>query len=206
MILIGQYDSAFVRRVGITLRLYGLPFEPRPWSVFADIERLTVINPVGSVPVLVLEDGTAINDSSMILTVLDAMVEPDRRLWPADQIAARRIVALATGLTDRFVSLYYERAMHPATARGLEARRTGQVQATLARLESERAVAGRAWWFGDRLTQADITLACVIRHLSDSLPDLWDATRHPALAAHSARAEALAVFQEISQPFVAPAG
>jgi glutathione S-transferase len=30
MILIGQYDSSFVRRVAIALRLYGLPFEHRP--------------------------------------------------------------------------------------------------------------------------------------------------------------------------------
>ena len=32
MILIGQYDSPFVRRVGIALSLYDIPFEHRPWS------------------------------------------------------------------------------------------------------------------------------------------------------------------------------
>jgi glutathione S-transferase len=36
MFLIGQYDSPFVRRVAIALRLYGLPFEHRPWSTFGD--------------------------------------------------------------------------------------------------------------------------------------------------------------------------
>ena len=36
MILIGQYDSPFVRRVGIALRLYGLAFEHQPWSAFSD--------------------------------------------------------------------------------------------------------------------------------------------------------------------------
>ncbi len=45
MILIGQYTAPFVRRVGITLRLYGLPFEHRPWSVFGDADRLMAINP-----------------------------------------------------------------------------------------------------------------------------------------------------------------
>ncbi|MET0575043.1 MAG: glutathione S-transferase N-terminal domain-containing protein, partial [Mesorhizobium sp.] len=40
MILIGQYDSPFVRRVGIALTLYGLPFEQRPWSSFGDAEKL----------------------------------------------------------------------------------------------------------------------------------------------------------------------
>ena len=38
MILIGQYDSPFVRRVGIALRRYQLPFEHRPWSVWGDAE------------------------------------------------------------------------------------------------------------------------------------------------------------------------
>ena len=40
MILIGQYDSSFVRRVGIALRLYGHPFDHRPWSVFSDMDKI----------------------------------------------------------------------------------------------------------------------------------------------------------------------
>ena len=39
MILIGQYDSSFVRRVGIALTLYSIRFEHRPWSVFAEPRR-----------------------------------------------------------------------------------------------------------------------------------------------------------------------
>ncbi len=50
MILIGQYDSPFVRRAGIALRLYGLPFEHRPWSVFGDADRIRAINPLMRVP------------------------------------------------------------------------------------------------------------------------------------------------------------
>ena len=51
----------------------------------------------------------------------------------------------------------------------------------------------------------DVQLLC-LRHLAEALPDRWDAARHPALAAHSAAAEALPVFREISQPFVGPSG
>jgi glutathione S-transferase len=39
MILIGQYDSPFVRRVAIAMRLYGLHFEHRPWSTFGDVDK-----------------------------------------------------------------------------------------------------------------------------------------------------------------------
>ena len=40
MILIGQYDSPFVRRVTIALRLYGIEFEHRPWSTFGDADKI----------------------------------------------------------------------------------------------------------------------------------------------------------------------
>lgn len=205
MILIGQYDSFYVRRVGIALKLYGLPFEHRTWSVFGDAGRLMEINPTGSVPVLVLDDGMALIDSKTILDHLDTLVPEDRRLWPDDRLGARRITAFATQLGERMVSLFYERSLHAEVSEVLEGRRVAQVTATLALLERERAGRPGDWWFGDRLTHADIAVAAMLRHLSESLPGLFDAARYPALAAHSARAEALPVFQEISQPFLAPA-
>jgi glutathione S-transferase len=55
MFLIGQYDSPFVRRVAIALRLYGLPFEHRPWSTFGDADKIAPYNPLRRVPTLVLD-------------------------------------------------------------------------------------------------------------------------------------------------------
>ena len=40
MILIGQYDSPFVRRVAIAMRLYGIAFEHKPWSTFGDADKI----------------------------------------------------------------------------------------------------------------------------------------------------------------------
>ena len=54
MILIGQYDSPFVRRVAIAMRLYGLAYEHRPWSTFGDADKLAAFNPLRRVPTLVL--------------------------------------------------------------------------------------------------------------------------------------------------------
>ena len=71
MILIGQYDSSFVRRVGIALRLYDLPFEHRPWSVFGDADKVRALNPLGRVPILVLDGGEVLADSAAILDHLD---------------------------------------------------------------------------------------------------------------------------------------
>ncbi len=52
MILIGQYDSPFVRRVAIAMRLYGLPFEHRPWATFGDADQIAPYNPLRRVPTL----------------------------------------------------------------------------------------------------------------------------------------------------------
>ena len=40
MILIGQYDSPFVRRVAIALQTYGLAYQHRPWSTFRDGDKI----------------------------------------------------------------------------------------------------------------------------------------------------------------------
>ncbi|HHV70750.1 MAG TPA: glutathione S-transferase family protein, partial [Ochrobactrum intermedium] len=71
MILIGQYDSPFVRRVAIAMRLYGLPFEHKPWSTFGDRDRLAEFNPLSRVPTLVLDDGEVVIESAAILDYLD---------------------------------------------------------------------------------------------------------------------------------------
>ena len=57
MILIGMFDSAFVRRVAISMNLYGMAFEHRNWSVGPDFDRIRQYNPLGRVPTLVLPDG-----------------------------------------------------------------------------------------------------------------------------------------------------
>jgi glutathione S-transferase len=60
MFLIGQYDSPFVRRVAIAMRLYGIKFEHKPWSTFGDAEKIAPYNPLRRVPTLVLDSGEAL--------------------------------------------------------------------------------------------------------------------------------------------------
>src|SRR5690348_13397940 len=98
MILIGQYDSPFVRRVGIALSLYGLSFEHRPWSVFGDTEKIRPYNPLTRVPTLVLDDGEVLIESHSILDYLDSLVPPERAMFPRtepDRHRALKIAALA---------------------------------------------------------------------------------------------------------------
>ena len=207
MILIGQYDSPFVRRVGIALTLYGLPFEHRPWSVFGDAEKIRPYNPLTRVPTLVLDDGEALIDSHAMLDYLDSLAPADRRLFPAGEPARRqavKVAALASGLAEKAVSLFYELRLHKDASEVWVNRCLTQISGALAVLEADRAGRASAYWFGDNIGHADIVVATVLRHLNDAHPALVDMADFPALAAHAARLEALPVFKAISQPFIAP--
>ena len=82
MILIGQYDSPFVRRVAVTLQHYDIPFKRRVISVYGDFERMLAVNPLGKVPALLLDSGEVLVDSQMILDHLDEAAGPERALTP----------------------------------------------------------------------------------------------------------------------------
>ena len=209
MLLIGQFDSPFVRRVGIALRLYGLPYEHRPWSTFGDADKILPYNPLRRVPTLVLDDGEALIESGAILDHLDEVAGPAIALVARSGPERRRalkVCALAMGLADKAVSLFYERTFHPQASQLWIDRCRAQIGDVLAALEASRAAGSSSWWLGRDIGHADIAVACALRFARDAHPDLVDLAAFPALAAHAARCEALPVFQEISQPFIPPSG
>jgi glutathione S-transferase len=114
MILIGQFDSPFVRRTAIAMRLYGLDFEHRPWSVFGDAEKIARYNPLMRVPTLVLDDGEVLIESHAILDALDQMAGPGKAMMPAGEARrhALKVCALGTGIADKAVSMVYETHVH----------------------------------------------------------------------------------------------
>src|SRR6478735_12541120 len=108
MFLIGQYDSPFVRRVAIALRLYEFAFEHKPWSTFGDADKIAPFNPLRRVPTLVCEDGEALIESTAILDYLDELAGAQDAMIAENGLERRRdlrICALATGLGDKAVSL-----------------------------------------------------------------------------------------------------
>ena len=80
MLLIGMYDSPYVRRVAISMKLCEIAFEHGDWSVGADFEKIRRYNPLVRVPTLVLDDGEVLLDSATLLDYLDEMVGPRRPL------------------------------------------------------------------------------------------------------------------------------
>jgi glutathione S-transferase len=205
VILIGQYDSPFVRRVAIALRLYGMPFEHRPWSVFGDAEKIAEYNPLMRVPTLVLNTGEALIDSFAILDALDHLAPPALLMMPpagAERREALRVCALATGLADKAVSMVYESVVHKRGTQAWVDRCRSQISGALRELEASRMRHATEWWFGRNIGHADVAVGCAVRFLGDAHPGLFDlAEGWPLLAGHAARCEALPQFQDIQQPF-----
>jgi glutathione S-transferase len=201
MILIGQYDSPFVRRVAVALTLYDMAYEHRPWSVWADADALAYLNPLRRVPTLVLDDGEVLIESAAILDALDEMAGPNRTLIAGGGAARRRtlkIAALATGLADKAVSLFYEGLLHTAPSQIWIDRCHAQIDDVLTALEAERPPT--RYWLGEALTHADIAAACALRFTREAHPGVFDAARWPRLAAHGDACEALPAFQAVCQP------
>jgi glutathione S-transferase len=207
MILIGQYDSPFVRRVAIALRLYEMPFEHRPWSTLGNAEELARFNPLRRVPTLVLDDGEVLVESTAMLDYLDELAGPGRALIPEagkPRRDAMKVCGLATGLADKAVSLLYERILRDQPSTVWVDRCRAQIAGVLDAMEADRASRRTPFWFGENIGHADIAVACTLRFLREAHPHLFSGNRSPALAAHAARCEALPPFREIVQPLKPP--
>jgi len=204
MLLIGQYDSPFVRRVAVTLNLYGVPYENAPLSTFGDAEAIAPYNPLRRVPVLVMDDGVALTDSMVILEAIDRMVGPAAatldRPWP-ERLEMLRLAALTAGAADKGVSLLYERAFRETALDMWVARCRGQVGDTLAVLEQERAARTTPWLFGDALSHADVLLATVYRFITEALEGAFDMAGYTALTTHADACEVLPAFASVYKPY-----
>lgn len=211
MLLIGMFDSPFVRRVAVTLKLLDIPFEHANWSVGRDFERIRNYNPLGRVPTLVTDQGERLMESGAILDYLDERVGPERALLPRSGLERRQalqLMALATGAAEKGVLQLYERAFRPETKwhEPWVERCRVQMSASLAALDryiGERGVS--QWLVGKRMTQADITAACAFTFLNDTLRVAEDRVLFQSLATLVARCESLPAFLETRTPFVAPA-
>lgn len=208
MILIGMFDSPYVRRVAIAMNLLGLEFEHRNWSVGKDFDRIREYSPIGRVPALVLDSGEVLAESAMILDYLDSLVGPQRALLPVEGVARRqalRLIGLATGAADKAIMIVIERVFRPEEKRHApwSERCLVQVQGALAELEKQCGSRAGQWLVGDAMTLADLTVACNATYVREAVP--LDLSIYPALLAHVERCEALPVFARFHVPFDAPA-
>jgi len=199
MQLIGMLDSPYVRRVAISLKLMGIPFEHRSMSVFRNFDGFREVNPVVKAPTLVTDDGTVLMDSTLMLDYLEGLVAPEKRLMPLagkPRLEALRLTGLALAACDKGVTLLYERERRPAEKfhEPWYERSLGQALAAYAALED---AAGRAspWLQGEGPGAADVVTAVAWRFGQYYNAELVPAWKFPALVRFSAQAEALPAFE-----------
>ncbi|KAA6170821.1 MULTISPECIES: glutathione S-transferase family protein [Pseudomonas] len=187
MKLIGMLDSPYVRRVAISLDLYGVDFEHEPLSVFRTFNEFAQINPVVKAPTLVLDDGTVLMDSSLILDYLEALAPTDRKLLPQQPAALAKdlhVLGLALAACEKSVQIVYEHNLRPAEklhAPWLE-RVTGQLLAAYALLDKQ---VGNS----EALTQASITAAVAWSFSQFTVASVVKADAFPNLQRHAERLE-----------------
>ena len=198
MRLIGMLDSPFVRRAAIAARLLGVPFRHESLSVFSTYEQFGRINPVVKAPSLVCDDGTVLMDSALIIDYFEGLA--GRSLWPAAgpaRVHALRVVGLALAACEKVMQTVYEHNLRPADkmhAPWLE-RVEQQMLAAFAGLDAELA---REPLAADEasLTQAGLCAAIAWRFMQIKRAQPLADAAYPALAAFSARVEALPAFAQ----------
>jgi glutathione S-transferase len=173
MKLYSSPTSPYVRKVRIALVEKKIECDLVDASPWVEDSPVPQFNPLGKVPVLVLDDGTALYDSRVIVEYLDT-VSPVSRLIPEpnrQRIAVRRWEALADGICDAAVAMVREK-MRPAKQQSTEAlaRNHDKIVRGLQALATE--LGDEAWCNGEGYSLADIATGCALAYL-----DL----RHPTI-------------------------
>jgi glutathione S-transferase len=181
MILVGQYDSPYVRRVAISLRVLDLPYEHDTRSVFGDFDSMRKTNPLARIPSLILDDGEVLFDSAAILDHLDELVGPAKALLPrsgGERREALRRIALATGAIDKIGGgRNYELMIRPERFRWPE----WVERVTVQGCSALGALNLLDWPATASLDQSQITTACALDYVRVTAPDLAWPGRYPKL-------------------------
>lgn len=155
-VLVAAYEKDIVARLELV--------SVDPWS---DPLELLAASPIGKVPALLLDDGTLLADSTLIVSFFDE-IGAGTTLFGADRFAVLGRAALAQGLLDAALATVIERR-RPADKQwdGWIARQRRAIDRVIA-----AATASKQFDLGD------VTLACGLAYLDFRLPDIaWRAAR-----------------------------
>lgn len=159
MKLLGSPLSPYTRKVRVVLAEKKIDCDFEVADVNPPENPVNALNPLGKVPTLQLDDGTALFDSRVIVEFLDS-VSPISRLIPDDnreRVAVRRWEALADGALDAGLLIRYE-SLRPKKEQSAAwtSKQAGKLKRSLAMIAAE--LGDRAWCHGDRYTLADIAV------------------------------------------------
>jgi glutathione S-transferase len=184
--LIYSPTSPYARKVRVVLAEKKIECQSVEMSPWAADTRVPEFNPLGKIPVLMLDDDTALYDSRVIVEYLDD-VSPVSRLIPdpaRQRIVVRRWEALADGMCDAAIGIVLERRRDPGQqSPDYVERQQRKLVAGLA--EMSRELGERTWCNGEAFTLADIAAACMLGYLDLRHADIDWRGQYPNLAKHA---------------------
>ena len=201
MKLIASPTSPYARKVRVALAEKKIECTVVHESPYGPESTVPRFNPLGKIPVLVMEDGATLFDSRVIVEYLDT-VSPVSRLIPEpsrQRIAVRRWEALADGVCDAAVAIIVERQR---PARQQSAEWIGRQRGTLDRgvAEFARELGEKPWCSGDAYSLADIAVGCALGYLDLRHPDLDWRGQHANLARLAEKLAKRPSFAETAPP------
>ena len=187
--LISATPSPYARKVRIALAEKGIAFElltEVPWN---DTTSTPKFNPLEKLPVLILEDGSSVYESSYILQYLE-LKYPTPPMLPADVdgiLAARKLEVLCDGVCDALVLTFFERMRGEGASPEWTARQRRKIDGGVK--EMARLVGKGDWAVGDRFSLGDIAAGTLVGYLAVRFPEYSWRPQYPDLAALSDRLE-----------------
>ncbi len=172
MKLVGSLTSPFVRKVRVVLSEKRIVYDfdvDIPWESETHVAEY---NPLGKVPVLVMDDGTTLYDSRVIVDYLDSH-NPVSRLMPEfnrERSMVKRWEALADGICDAATTIFLERK-RPDALQSAEWIARQQKKVMLGLEVAARDLGDKKWCEGNVYTLADIALGCTLGYLSFRFPE-----------------------------------
>ena len=186
MKLLASLASPYTRKVRIVLAEKKIDCDMELVDVNPVDNPVNAHNPLGKIPALVLDDGSALYDSRVIAEFLDGK-SPISRLIPEDlrdRVAVRRWEALADGVLDAGLLVRYESMRDKKEqSRAWSEKQLARIRRGMAQMASE--LADKQWCHGERYSLADIALGCCLGWLDFRKPGsvAWH-DDYPALGRH----------------------
>lgn len=174
MKLFGTLSSPYVRKVRIVLAEKKLDYQFLLEDLASPESKLQEVNPLGKVPCLIMDDGTPIYDSSVIVEYLDTLSPVAKLIPPSgrERAEVRRWEALADGVMDAAVLVRLEQTRRPAKQQSPEwiQHQMGKVDVGLQAMSKE--LGAKPFCNGNQYSLADIAVGAALGWLDFRFPQI----------------------------------
>lgn len=183
MKLIGSLTSPYVRKVRVVLAEKKIDYEFVLESPHIPDSKVPDYNPLGKIPVLVLDDSTLLFDSRVIVEYIDS-VAPNNKLMPEsnrERAEVKRWAAVGDGICDAAALIFMERK-RPAAQQSAEwiSRQHDKILRSLDYMSSQ--LGENSWCMGTHFTLGDVSVGCALGYLAFRFPEIEWSTQYPNLA------------------------